>query len=59
MSQPLPVAILECRLDAAALGLRIARYQRLAANVRRIEYNPGLARVQFDEHVPDCLLQHS
>jgi hypothetical protein len=59
MSQPLPVAIPECRLDASALGPQIARYQRLAERVTRIERNPGKVRAQFDEDVPDGLLQHT
>ena len=59
MSQALPVAIPECRLDAAALGPQISRYRRLAEHVTGIERDPGEVRVQFDEDVPDGLLRHT
>jgi hypothetical protein len=59
MTQPLPLAIPECRLDAVALGPQIARYRRLASHVTRIERTVGEVSVQFDEHVPAGLLGHT
>jgi hypothetical protein len=56
MSEPLPLAIPECRLDAAALGPQIRRYRQLASHVTRLERTVGEVRVEFDASVPDGLL---
>ena len=59
MSERLPLAIPECRLDAAAFDTQIARYRRLAAHVTRIERTVGQVRVSLDDQVPDGLLEHT
>lgn len=59
MNEPLPLAIAECQLDAAALGPQIRRYRRLASHVTRIKRTVGAVRVEFDDSVPDGLLGHT
>lgn len=59
MSEPLPIAIPECRLDPAALGPQICRYRQLATHVTRIERTVGEIRVEFDYRIPAGLLEYT
>ena len=59
MSEALPLAIPECRLDAASLGPQITRYRQLAAHVTGVRRTVGAVHVTFDEDLPDGLLGHT
>lgn len=48
-----------CQLNGSALPPQIGRYRQLAAHVKRIKRELGDVRVEFDEHVPDGLLEYT
>jgi hypothetical protein len=56
MTQPLKLAIPECRLPETAVGPQLARYRTLAEHVIDIHRDIGEVRVQFDKTVPEGLL---
>ena len=59
MTRPLKMSIPECRLPETAVGPQLARYRRLAEHVTDIHRDIGQLRVQFDDSVPDGLLDHA
>lgn len=56
MTEPLKLAIPECRLPDTAVGPQLARYRKLAEHVIDLHRDVGEVRVQFDDTVPESLL---
>ena len=61
--KPMTVALLkaipECTLTGDAAGPQISRYRGLAPHVTQVERSTGEVRVEFDERVPEEMLEQT